>query len=61
VRQDSDGKVRQIGALLDLFFGFFSEPGTWSAAEITAWFQGAGLKTIPSRAYPAGLIYSCLS
>lgn len=33
-RQERGGKIRQIGALLDLFFGFFSEAGTWSADEI---------------------------
>jgi predicted O-methyltransferase YrrM len=44
VRQDSDGKIRQIGALFDLFFGFFSEAGTWSATEVAAWFREAGLE-----------------
>jgi predicted O-methyltransferase YrrM len=44
VRQDPDGKIRQIGALLDLFFGLFSEAGTWSAADVAAWFQEAGLE-----------------
>jgi SAM-dependent methyltransferase len=44
VRQDPDGKIRQVGALFDLFFGFFSEAGTWSAAEVAAWFQEAGLE-----------------
>lgn len=43
VRQDASGKIRQIGGLLDLFFGLFSEAGTWSAAEIADWFQAAGL------------------
>jgi 2-polyprenyl-3-methyl-5-hydroxy-6-metoxy-1,4-benzoquinol methylase len=43
-RQDADGKIRQIGALFDLFFGFFSEAGTWSATEVAAWFQEAGLE-----------------
>ncbi|MFL5339743.1 MAG: methyltransferase [Gemmataceae bacterium] len=43
VRQDAAGKIRQIGGLLDLFFGFFSEAGTWSAAEVASWFQEAGL------------------
>jgi predicted O-methyltransferase YrrM len=44
VRQDPGGRIRQIGALFDLFFGFFSEAGTWSAAEVAAWFQEAGLE-----------------
>jgi len=49
VRQDAAGKIQQIGGLLDLFFGFFSEAGTWSAAEIAAWFREAGLKAIRPR------------
>jgi SAM-dependent methyltransferase len=44
VRQDAAGKIQQIGGLLDLFFGFFSEAGTWSAAEIAAWFRDSGLE-----------------
>src|SRR5947208_400468 len=44
VRQDPAGKIRQIGGLLDLFFGFFSAAGTWSAAEVAAWFREAGLE-----------------
>jgi SAM-dependent methyltransferase len=43
VRQDAARKIRQIGGLMDLFFGFFSEAGTWSAAEIASWFREAGL------------------
>ncbi len=43
VRQDPSGEIRQIGGLLDLFFGFFSEAGTWSAAEVAEWFRAAGL------------------
>jgi hypothetical protein len=44
VRQDRAGRIRQIGALLDLFFGFFSEAGTWSSTEVAAWFRDAGLE-----------------
>jgi SAM-dependent methyltransferase len=44
VRQDPAGNVRQMGALLDLFFGFFSEAGTWTAAEVASWFRDAGLE-----------------
>jgi SAM-dependent methyltransferase len=44
LRVDGSGKVRQIGALLDLFFGLFSRAGTWSAAEIAGWFREAGLE-----------------
>jgi SAM-dependent methyltransferase len=44
VRQDPDGRIRQIGALFDLFFGIFSEAGTWLAAEVASWFQEAGLE-----------------
>jgi 2-polyprenyl-3-methyl-5-hydroxy-6-metoxy-1,4-benzoquinol methylase len=43
LRQDRAGKVRQLGGLMDLFFGLFSEAGTWSAEEITDWCKGAGL------------------
>jgi 2-polyprenyl-3-methyl-5-hydroxy-6-metoxy-1,4-benzoquinol methylase len=43
VRQDRGGKIRQIGGLLDLFFGFFSEAGTWSVEDVSAWFRDAGL------------------
>jgi len=49
VRQDAAGEIHQIGGLLDLFFGIFSEAGTWSAAEIAAWYQQAGLKTLKAR------------
>ena len=44
VRQDRAGRIRQIGGLLDLFFGFFSEAGTWSRAEVAGWFREAGLE-----------------
>lgn len=44
VRQDPAGKIRQVGGLLDLFFGFFSEAGTWSHGEVASWFQAANLK-----------------
>jgi hypothetical protein len=44
VRQDPSAEIRQLGGLLDLFFGFFSEAGTWSAAEVASWFQAAGLE-----------------
>jgi SAM-dependent methyltransferase len=43
LRQDSRGNVRQLGGLMDLFFGLFSEARTWSAEEIAGWYQGAGL------------------
>jgi SAM-dependent methyltransferase len=44
VRQDRTGRIRQVGGLLDLFFGLFSEAGTWSRAEVTGWFREAGLE-----------------
>ncbi len=44
VRQNPAGKIRQVGGLMDLFFGFFSEAGTWSAAEVSSWFREAGLE-----------------
>jgi 2-polyprenyl-3-methyl-5-hydroxy-6-metoxy-1,4-benzoquinol methylase len=44
VRQDASGRIHQVGALFDLFFGLFSESGTWSAAEVAAWFRDAGLE-----------------
>ena len=44
VRQDRAGRIRQVGGLLDLFFGFFSEAGTWSRVEVAGWFREAGLE-----------------
>ena len=44
MRQDRTGKIRQLGGLMDLFFGFFSAAGTWSSAEVAGWFRGAGLQ-----------------
>lgn len=44
LRQDRAGKIRQLGGLMDLFFGLFSQAGTWSAAEIAGWCKGAGLE-----------------
>jgi 2-polyprenyl-3-methyl-5-hydroxy-6-metoxy-1,4-benzoquinol methylase len=44
VRQDASGRIRQIGSLLDLYFGIFSEAGTWSAGEVAGWFRDAGLE-----------------
>lgn len=49
VRQDRTGRIRQIGGLLDLFFGFFSEAGTWSRKEVAEWFQESGLKPYKAR------------
>jgi SAM-dependent methyltransferase len=49
VRQNPTGTIRQVGGLMDLFFGFFSEAGTWSAAEVASWFQEAGLEAQRSR------------
>jgi 2-polyprenyl-3-methyl-5-hydroxy-6-metoxy-1,4-benzoquinol methylase len=48
-RQDAAGKIRQVGGLMDLFFGFFSEAGTWSAREVASWFRDAGLKPLKPR------------
>jgi SAM-dependent methyltransferase len=45
LRQDRTGKVRQLGGLLDLFFGLFSQAGTWSADEIASWYKGAGFES----------------
>ena len=44
-RREPSGEIRQIGGLLDLFFGLFSEAGTWSAKEVADWFQAASLQT----------------
>ena len=44
VRQDAAHTIRQIGSLLDLFFGIFSEAGTRSAGEVAGWFRDAGLE-----------------
>jgi 2-polyprenyl-3-methyl-5-hydroxy-6-metoxy-1,4-benzoquinol methylase len=43
-RQDRTGRIRQIGSLLDLYFGLLSEAGNWSRAEIAGWFREAGLE-----------------
>lgn len=43
LRQDRAGKIRQIGGLLDLFFGFFSEAGIRSTADVAGWYREAGL------------------
>ncbi len=43
LRQDRSGQLRQMGGLMDLFFGLFSEAGTWSAEEIAGWYSEAGL------------------
>ena len=52
VRQESPADVRQVGGLLDLFFGFFSRSGSWSAKEIADWFEQAGLKADRPRKAP---------
>jgi SAM-dependent methyltransferase len=49
VRQDRAGHIRQIGGLMDLFFGLFSEAGTWSRAEVAGWFRHAGLEARRAR------------
>lgn len=52
LRQDDPSEVRQVGGLLDLFFGFFSRSGSWSSKEIASWFQEAGLKADRPRSAP---------
>jgi SAM-dependent methyltransferase len=49
VPQDRNGKIRQMGALFDLFFGFTSEAGTWPVTEVADWFRQAGLDVHQSR------------
>jgi 2-polyprenyl-3-methyl-5-hydroxy-6-metoxy-1,4-benzoquinol methylase len=44
VRQDRRGRIRQWGALFDLYFALTSRSGAWSAAEIAGWFRDAGLE-----------------
>lgn len=44
LRQDGKRRTRQLGALMDLFFGLFSRAGTWSADEIASWYRDAGLQ-----------------
>ena len=34
---------------MDLFFGLFSEAGTWSADEIVDWYRGADLEPLKPR------------
>ena len=52
LRQNSAGKIQQFGGMLDLFFGFFSKAGTWSAAEVSDWLRGAGLEARKPRSPP---------
>jgi hypothetical protein len=52
LRQNRAGKIHQFGGLMDLFFGFFSKAGTWSAAEVTDWFRGAGFEARKPRSPP---------
>lgn len=54
VRQDGGGKVRQVGGLMDLFFGLFSRSGSWTPSEIAGWLQAAELK--PDRPRHAPLL-----
>lgn len=49
LRQDRSRRILQLGGLLDLFFGFFSTAGTWSAAEVADWFRNAGLEAQQSK------------
>jgi len=49
LRRDRRSNIRQLGGLMDLFFGLFSEAGTWSAAEIAGWFRHAGLEPCKPR------------
>ena len=44
LRQDCTGKIRQLGGLMDLFFGLFSQAGTWSANDVAGWYCDAGLE-----------------
>ena len=44
LRQDRAGKIRQLGGLMDLFIGFFSEAGTWSTADVAGWYRDVGLQ-----------------
>ena len=45
-RSATPGQAGQIGALLDLFFAFTSEAGTWSFEEMAGWQREAGLKPL---------------
>jgi SAM-dependent methyltransferase len=46
VRSSTARQAGQIGALLDLYFAFTSESGTWSFAEMADWQREAGLKPL---------------
>ena len=50
VRPDTPQDIRRMGAgaLLDLYFGATSAAGTWSAGEIAAWQEAAGLRPRPT-------------
>jgi 2-polyprenyl-3-methyl-5-hydroxy-6-metoxy-1,4-benzoquinol methylase len=45
-RPSSPAEAGQIGALLDLYFAFISEAGTWSFEEMADWQREAGLKPL---------------
>jgi hypothetical protein len=53
-RQDRAGRIRQIGGLLDLYFGCLSEAGSWSHAEIAGGFREAGLEARRTRSPRVG-------
>jgi hypothetical protein len=44
MRPARGGKIRQIGGMMDLFFGITSEAGIWSVANVADWFREAGLE-----------------
>lgn len=44
IRSSPARKLRQVGALTDLYFALTSEAGAWSFAEMADWQRDAGLK-----------------
>ena len=43
LRSTISASPTEYRGLLDLYFGFSSEAGTWSRADVTGWFREAGL------------------
>jgi len=43
-RSDDPSAKNQMGSLMDLYFAFTSESGTWSCGEMVGWLKEAGLK-----------------
>ena len=60
-RSELPSENNQLGALMDLYFSFTSESGTWTCAEMGGWMQKAGFalgKPLRLRSAP-GIVEVC--